>query len=284
MQREFLLWLMLLPVSLMQRHKIWQWAVAHQRFSCRLAFLDECSFTLEMRYKLQQWYTHSNWVEQLGLLRFKPYLTIMDPSYPQQLKNIAQPPLVLFYNGDLDLIETKTVAIVGSRHIKDATRAILKAWIPELVRQGFTVISGNAAGVDSVTHRLVLGQRGHTIAVVGTGLECCYPKEHRALQNRISEVGLVLSEYLPWVGPKKWHFPERNRIIVGLTQDIFICQAAKKSGTMVTAEIALDENRNIWVIPGDVLDAAYAGSFELVQEGAQILTSVTDFTEVNQRQ
>ncbi|WP_185696065.1 DNA-processing protein DprA [Weissella viridescens] len=281
MQRIFLLWLMLLPITVKQRSHIWAWAQARQAYRCNLAWMEDCGFSDTQQQKLKHWYTQTSWSTLLGHLQNVPTLTILDDAYPFCLKMIAQPPLVLFYAGDLSLLKRKTVAIVGSRQIQANTLAVLKTWVPELVRQGYTVISGNAAGVDSVVHRLVLGQRGQTIAVIGTGLDYCYPKTNSALQKYISEVGLVLSEYLPWFGPKQWHFPERNRIIVGLTQDVFICQAAQKSGTMVTAEIALDENRNLWVLPGNVLDPAYAGSFDLIREGAQILIDVTDFTQGN---
>lgn len=280
MQRVFLLWLMLIPgLNCKQRYQIWRWALEQQAFQCNLAFLKLCAFSDKKQMRIINWFQTGQWMPELQQICDLSVVMIIDSDYPENLKQISDPPLVLFYQGNRSLLQTQMIGVVGSREILPQTKSLLRTWLPEWAATTYTIVSGNAKGVDCLVHRIVLGCAGKTIAVIGTGLNHSYPAENCALQAHIGRHGLILSEYLPWVGLKAWHFPERNRIIVGLTKDIVICQAKRKSGTMVTATIANDENRNVWVMPGDVLNPAFAGNYALIYEGASVLTAPADLMQ-----
>lgn len=203
-------------------------------------------------------------------------ISILDESYPEQLKNIAQPPLVLFFRGDSRLLSQKNIAIVGSRTHTIYGQYLVESWVPKLVKSGYTTISGTAKGIDGIVHKSTLNSGGQTIAVLGHGLSFVYPKEHLQLLQKITQYGLVLTEYAPWVGPKPWRFPERNRIVVGLTNDVWVVEADDKSGSMVSAQIAIDENRQVWCVPADVHRKQAQGTNQLIQDGANVALNYLD--------
>ncbi|MBM7617561.1 DNA processing protein [Weissella uvarum] len=274
MQRIFLLWLMLIPhLNCQKRWAVWQWAVAKQMFTCNLAFLYEMSWPVYLKQQISCWYQELIWQQRLEALKNCSVITILDVVYPNALKQLAQPPLVLFYRGNIALLASPKLAVVGSRQICQETKELLQAWVPEWCRSNYVLVSGNARGVDALIHELTLEHHGQTIAVLGTGLNFAYPKENAWLQEAIGLNGLVLTEYIPWVGPKKWHFPERNRIIVGLSSDVVISQASVKSGSMVSAQIAVDENREVWVVPPLKSGEAFAGNQVLLDDGANYLSA-----------
>lgn len=277
--RDFLIWLLLVPqLGLKGRWQLVSFVLAHHQGEELVP--DKTVLSMLTRpadaQAFKKWYYRQEWLPSWRKLKSYPCVTILDAGYPKLLKEISQPPLVLFYQGDLTLIREPTLAVVGSRQLTRTSEVILKTWVPEFVQAGLTIVSGNARGADACAHQVTLAQGGKTIAVLGTGLDQVYPKIHTRLQAQISQQGLVLSEFLPWVGPKAWHFPLRNRIIVGLTLQVLVVQASLKSGSLVSAAIALDENRDLWSIPGPINQVYYQGSNQLLAQGAGMALCAND--------
>ncbi|BAQ24291.1 DNA processing Smf protein [Streptococcus troglodytae] len=204
-----------------------------------------------------------------------PSLSILDKDYPLELKNIYNPPVLLFYQGDLDLLDRPKLAVVGSRNASQMGVAAVKKIIQDLNKQ-FVIISGLARGIDTAAHLASLKNGGATIAVIGTGLDVHYPKENRRLQDYIAKNHLLLSEYEPQSQPLKYHFPERNRIIAGLSQGVMVAEAKIRSGSLITCERAMEEGRDVFVVPGNILDGQSEGCHHLIQEGAKCITSGFD--------
>lgn len=204
-----------------------------------------------------------------------PSLSILDKEYPLELKNIYNPPVLLFYQGDLDLLARPKLAVVGSRNASQMGVAAVKKIIQDLSKQ-FVIISGLARGIDTAAHLASLKSGGATIAVIGTGLDVHYPKENRRLQDYIAKNHLLLSEYEAHSQPLKYHFPERNRIIAGLSQGVMVAEAKIRSGSLITCERAMEEGRDVFVVPGNILDGQSEGCHHLIQEGAKCITSGFD--------
>ena len=204
-----------------------------------------------------------------------PSLSILDKEYPLELKNIYNPPVLLFYQGDLDLLARPKLAVVGSRNASQMGVAAVKKIIQDLSKQ-FVIISGLARGIDTAAHLASLKSGGATIAVIGTGLDVHYPKENRRLQDYIAKNHLLLSEYEAQSQPLKYHFPERNRIIAGLSQGVMVAEAKIRSGSLITCERAMEEGRDVFVVPGNILDGQSEGCHHLIQEGAKCITSGFD--------
>jgi len=199
----------------------------------------------------------------------------LDKEYPLELKNIYNPPVLLFYQGDLDLLARPKLAVVGSRNASQMGVAAVKKIIQDLSKQ-FVIISGLARGIDTAAHLASLKSGGATIAVIGTGLDVHYPKENRRLQDYIAKNHLLLSEYEAQSQPLKYHFPERNRIIAGLSQGVMVAEAKIRSGSLITCERAMEEGRDVFVVPGNILDGQSEGCHHLIQEGAKCITSGFD--------
>lgn len=204
-----------------------------------------------------------------------PSLSILDKEYPLELKNIYNPPVLLFYQGDLDLLARPKLAVVGSRNASQMGVAAVKKIIQDLSKQ-FVIISGLARGIDTAAHLASLKSGGATIAVIGTGLDVHYPKENRRLQDYIAKNHLLLSEYEAQSQSLKYHFPERNRIIAGLSQGVMVAEAKIRSGSLITCERAMEEGRDVFVVPGNILDGQSEGCHHLIQEGAKCITSGFD--------
>jgi len=196
-------------------------------------------------------------------------LTIADAAYPEQLKETYAPPLALYFLGDLRRLNSPQLAVVGSRHPTNYALRAMRLLLPDVVEHRVCLVSGLAQGVDTLTHQVALAHRGTTIAVIGTGLDKCYPAANRALMTTLAHHQLVLSEY-PW-GTKgaRHHFPERNRIIAGLSQSVLVVEAAHHSGSLITANIALQENRNVLAVPGTIDGKNSVGTNELILAGAK---------------
>lgn len=205
------------------------------------------------------------------------YITIFSHDYPELLKQINCPPFVLYYYGDLSLLKEKTIGVVGMRNMSDYGKRATHIFVKDLVKNGYTIVSGMARGVDTVAHQNAIAYHGHTIAVLGTGIEYCYPKENRLLYEELKQNHLVLSEYPFMTAPQKHLFPFRNRIIAGLSQCLLISEAKQKSGTMITAGYALEQGKNIYCIPGRFDD--YEGCNTLIRQGAQLVLNVCDILE-----
>ncbi|MCT1177951.1 DNA-protecting protein DprA [Pediococcus pentosaceus] len=207
-------------------------------------------------------------------------LTILDEMYPKLLREIYYPPTVLFYNGNLSLLShQRTIAIVGARMMTSYGEQAIKCLIPGVVANQLTTVSGLAKGVDALVHEATLANAGSTIAVIGNGLDITYPKQNAQLQNRIQKEGLILSEYPQGARPIRHHFVERNRIIAGLTTATCVVEARKNSGSLITASLALTENRNVLAIPGSIFSGNSQGTNQLIAAGARPLIELDDVLE-----
>ncbi|RIV29390.1 DNA-protecting protein DprA [Alicyclobacillaceae bacterium I2511] len=206
-----------------------------------------------------------------------------DEAYPQSLLALPEPPLVLFVRGNLHLLDTEKiwVAIVGTRRASGYAREAA-TWIGQtLAGNGVAVVSGLAEGVDGAAHRGALqtdtGYTGVTVAVLGNGIDLCYPAFHQDLYDKIALQGMLMSEYGPGVSPARYRFPERNRIITGLAQTLIVVQAGEKSGALISADLALDLGKDVYVVPGPITSRHYRGSNNLLRQGAQVLLDPMDF-------
>lgn len=226
---------------------------------------------------------HSNHVEELlNQYRYNHIhpIPFFDPLYPPFLKEIYQPPWVLYAKGDLSLLQSKKkLAIVGSRLATTYSTKVIQQLIKELVEEKITIVSGLAHGVDSIAHKLTIENGGKTIGVIAGGLFHIYPKENRELAGEMMKHHLVLSEYPPLTKPLKWQFPMRNRIISGLSNGTLVVEAKKKSGSLITANFAVNEGRDVFAVPGNVFSPYSVGPNELIQQGAKPVLEAKDIIE-----
>lgn len=202
--------------------------------------------------------------------------TIIDEDYPQLLKEMYQPPLVLYYQGDWSLTKKNMLGVVGSRIISDYGKKVVKDIIPSIVTAGVVTVSGLAKGIDYEVHKQTLETGGRSIAIIGTGLDRFYPSQNRELQSQIATEHLVVSEYPLGTGPQKLHFPMRNRIIAGMSQGVLVIEAKERSGSLITANLALQENREVFAVPGNILNPAFKGTNQLIQAGAKAVLGYAD--------
>lgn len=206
-------------------------------------------------------------------------LTLNDSNYPKLLREIADPPIALFAKGNLALLSEPKVAVVGSRRPTPVGVKVTQQIASDLGRMGLIVTSGMALGVDGLAHQAVLSDGEPTIAVMGCGLDIVYPSRNRTLFEQISQNGLALSEYPLGVPATKYTFPQRNRIVSGLCFGVVIVEAAQRSGTLITARLALEQDRQVMVVPGSSISSQYAGSHRLLQQGAALVLSGLDVVE-----
>ena len=204
-----------------------------------------------------------------------PSFSILDDVYPWDLCEIYDAPTLLFYQGNLDLLELPKAAVVGSRDSSKQGNASVQKIVKELNNE-LVIVSGLARGIDTVAHMAALQNGGQTIAVIGTGLDVFYPKANKKLQAYIGKNHLLLTEYGPGEQPLKFHFPERNRIIAGLCRGVIVAEAKMRSCSLITCERAMEEGRDVFAIPGSILDGKSDGCHHLIQEGAKCITSGSD--------
>jgi DNA processing protein len=205
------------------------------------------------------------------------FMTVLDEEYPDLLKTIYDPPWVLFYTGNKELLQReKKLAIVGSRKADHYTVNALAALLPQLLDENIIIVSGLAAGADEYAHRKTIELGGRTIAVIAGGFHHIYPSSNRGLAQSMRKTQLIVSEYPPSTKPRRWHFPMRNRIISGLSQAVLVTQASRKSGSLITADFALNEGRDIFALPGPVHSPLSEGSNHLIQQGAKLIASPED--------
>ena len=205
------------------------------------------------------------------------YTTIISKDYPEALKEISCPPFVLYYYGDLSLVKTKCIGVVGMRHPSIYGQEVTKNMVSQLIIQNYTIVSGLAMGVDAIAHKSAMNSLGKTIAVLGSGIDYCYPSKNRAVYQAMKNNQLIISEYPGNLVPKKVNFPRRNRIISGLSESILVTEANKRSGTMITVGHALEQGKDVFCIPsriGDPLGCNY-----LIQQGAKLVLDVMDIVE-----
>jgi DNA processing protein len=202
-----------------------------------------------------------------------------DIKYPATLAAIHDPPPELWVKGQTDALCTPSIAVVGSRAASPYALEVSRRLAADLARRGITVVSGMARGVDSAAHRGALDAGGVTIAVFGCGVDVIYPREHAALADRICERGALVSEFPPGTLPFKGHFPQRNRIISGLSLAVVVVEAAEGSGSLITADFALEQGRAVLAVPGNVLGGRNYGAHALLRDGAKLVECADDILE-----
>lgn len=208
-------------------------------------------------------------------------MTSGQPVYPALLKEIRDYPKELYYIGDPKLLEEKCVSIVGSRKTNQYGRSTAYSFGKALGQRGITVVSGMAVGIDTCVHEGALQEKGNTAAVLACGLDLCYPPRNRELKEKIESAGIVLSEYPPGTAAQRYYFPQRNRIISGLSPLTVVVQAGNRSGALITAELAADQGRDVGAVPGNIDSEYNLGSNKLLREGAFALTGVQDLLEAS---
>jgi DNA processing protein len=203
----------------------------------------------------------------------------LDSDYPSLLSEIPDPPIVFWHSGNVELLSRPAVAIVGSRNAGPAGLEMARRLARDLARAGLVVISGLARGVDAAAHAGALDAGGATVAVLGSGLDVIYPRQHRALAQDIQQTGALLSELPPGTPPLPQHFPLRNRIISGLSRAIVVVEASERSGSLITARMALEQGRDVLAVPGSVVSGCYRGCHALIKDGARLVENVDDILD-----
>jgi DNA processing protein len=198
-------------------------------------------------------------------------LPITSPGYPEALRDLFDPPPLLFLKGREELLHGPAVAIVGARRATEGGRMVAEAMGRILAGAGITVLSGMALGIDGAAHRGALEVGGNTVAVMGSGLEVVYPRSHRALFEAVGARGLLLSEFLPQQEARPHHFPKRNRIIAALARAIVVVEAGERSGALITVDHGLDLGRDILAVPGSLQNPRARGTNALIRDGARLL-------------
>ena len=205
-------------------------------------------------------------------------LDIFDQDYPSLLKEIENPPIVLYLKGNRKILEKFLFAIVGSRKPTSYGISIAGDFSDQLSRKGIVIVSGLARGIDTIAHKKAI-KGGETIAVLGSGLLNIYPRENKDLALEIATSGLVISEYPILTSPLSENFPRRNRIVSGISQGVLVVEAASRSGALITAHLACEQNRDVFAIPGNINSALSKGTHILIKEGAKLVDCVDDILE-----
>lgn len=203
-------------------------------------------------------------------------LTLHDPDYPDALRHIPDPPLLLYLQGRRSLLQAPMIAVVGSRNASAQGRANAENFAEALSRAGLCVVSGMALGIDTAAHEGALRGAASTIAVIGTGADRVYPARNRALAHRIADEGCIVSEYALGTPPVASNFPRRNRIISGMAAGVLVVEAAAQSGSLITAQMAAEQGRDVFALPGSIHSALAKGCHQLIREGAQLVETVDE--------
>jgi DNA processing protein len=246
------------------------------------AFLDHEIISTSAKVYLSNPPETPNWERTQKLIeRYEiKFVSILDEKYPNLLRNIYDPPPFLFYRGNLHKDDLRrTLAIVGTRKASTYGKQMTAEIGEKLVQAGFTIVSGLAYGIDAISHMCALNQGGKTYAVMGTGVDQIYPPENREIADEIIKDGAIISEYVPGSKAEKWNFPTRNRIISGLSLGSFIIEGSRKSGALLTAKFAMDQNRDVFALPGDVNRPQAEGPNYLIKLGAKIVSCTQDILE-----
>lgn len=217
------------------------------------------------------------WLERLGTEGFR-FLPRSSPEFPPLLQAIHDPPPGLFVRGtgELELLARPAVAVVGARACSGYGASVARSLARDLAAAGLVVVSGLARGIDAEAHRGALEANGVTVAVLGCGIDRDYPAAHAELARRVAATGLIVSEYAPGVEPAPWRFPARNRIVAGLCAATVVVEARERSGALITADLALEEGREVFTVPGEITSALSAGTNDLLKLGASPLTAAAD--------
>ncbi|NKB46236.1 MAG: DNA-protecting protein DprA [Legionellales bacterium] len=211
-------------------------------------------------------------------------LTATDDRYPALLKEIHDYPAILILAGRLSLCQLPALAMVGSRRPTAMGQDNAFQFAHTLAQAGLTIVSGLALGIDAASHRGALSANAQTIAVLANGMDVIYPRQHKTLQQKLIEEALVITEFPHTCQPKRWHFPRRNRLISGLSHAILIVEAAKRSGSLITAQHALEQGRDVFALPGSIHNPMAKGCHALIRQGAQLVETTQDIVEEIQSQ
>ena len=209
------------------------------------------------------------------------YFTIEDDIYPQCLKEISNPPIKLYYKGDLELLkEERIIGVVGTRNPSSYGKLSCECMVKKMTEANITVVSGFAKGIDSIAHKTSLLTGGKTIAVIASGLDIIYPASNLSLYREIEEKGLIISEYEEGTKPFKSNFPQRNRIIAGLSKGIIVVESKNRGGSLITADLALEFNRDVYAVPGDIFSEYSKGCNNLIRDSkAKSLSNINELLE-----
>jgi DNA processing protein len=206
-------------------------------------------------------------------------ISLSMPAYPQSLRQIPDPPPVLFVDGDVEVLSNPQLAMVGSRRATPSGVETAHCFSAELVNRGLTITSGLALGVDAASHRGAVAGGGRTLAVAANGLDMVYPRSHGRLARQIAENGALVSEFSPGVPPLARHFPRRNRLISGLSLGVVVVEAARHSGSLITARLAGEQGREVFAVPGPIQSPLAWGCHYLIRQGAKLVEQVSDILE-----
>ena len=206
-------------------------------------------------------------------------ITFWDSAYPARLKNIADPPAFVFIRGDILESDADAIAVVGMRQPSDYGKVTSEKLCSDLVNEKITVVSGLARGIDTHAHTAALNAGGRTLAVLGSGVDVIYPFENKSLAQRIISQGALISEFPMGAGPDAPNFPRRNRIISGISAGTVVIEAGERSGALITASVALEQNREVFAVPGSVHSPKSKGTNRLIQEGAKLVTCLQDIVD-----
>lgn len=207
-------------------------------------------------------------------------ITIIDKNYPDILKRIKDPPLVLYAQGDRSLLlDSPALSVIGTRNPSNEAMRKMELIVRPIIENNWIIVSGMAKGIDRYAHELSLKYSGKTIAVLGGGFHHIYPKQNLGVYHEITKRGLVLSEYPPDMPPARYHFPERNRIISGLSFGTLVIEATERSGTLITVDQALDQGREVYAVPGSPLLPQTKGCHQMIQDGAKLVFEADDILE-----
>jgi DNA processing protein len=207
-------------------------------------------------------------------------LTWDSPDYPELLRQIAAPPPVIYTRGQLEPVDQWAVAVVGTRRVSAYGKVITRELVTGLVANGITIVSGMARGIDGIAHRTALELNGRTIGVLGSGIDQLYPPEHKPLADKICQgQGAILSEYALGTPPESRNFPARNRVISGLSLGVVVVEAGERSGALITSRFAVEQDREVFAVPGNINSPASIGTNRLIQEGAKLVTGIDDILD-----
>ncbi|WP_082096892.1 DNA-processing protein DprA [Paenibacillus wulumuqiensis] len=238
----------------------------------RLGMPDKVSQTLPAQLQEDYLLTRLSRYQDKGI----QIMTIMDDTYPILMKEIAQPPWVLYTIGRQELLSSFCIGMVGTRVPTAYGRKVAELLAGDMAARGVTVVSGMARGIDSTCHEAALQANGNTIAVLGTGINVIYPPENRSLYHTLSERGLIVSEYPIGTRSSPGLFPQRNRIIAGLSHGSVVVEADVRSGSLITADYAMDSNRDVFAVPGPITSPKSQGTLSLLKQGAILVTGADD--------
>src|SRR5210317_410120 len=204
-----------------------------------------------------------------------------EENYPEMFAQIPGPPLMLYVNGDIESLHLPSLAIIGSRNPTKGGIRNAHDFAKHLASHGFSIVSGLAQGIDAAAHQGTLDAGGKTVAFVGNGIDRVYPAGNRTLAHAIAESGALVSEYPLGAPPERWHFPERNRLISGLSLGTLVVEAARRSGSLITARLAAEQGREVFAIPGSIHNPLSRGCHRLIRDGAKLVESADDvFSEL----